>query len=136
MVEIGVEWSWRRVEKLWRGESKISEPSNQLDHHPPSDHRGCPLQAGKGNVAFRIQEPVNLGAAGLEQRGHFIFGYFLFLHGLFELPGDDLLDRLCLGLFKDAFFLQKIVNSGPLMLLAFFTHCCKSFSILDSTAVP
>src|SRR6266478_2879800 len=114
--------------------------SNQLDHHPPSDHGGRPLQAGKRDVVVRIKEPVNLGAAGLEQWRHLIFGYFLFLHGLVELPSDDFLDRLCLRLFKDALFLQEIINARThaflaiLALLALLAHRFNSFWRLRAKA--
>ena len=85
--------------------------SNQLDHHSSSYHRRRTLQAGQRDVAFRIQEPVNLGAAGLEQCRHFIFGYFFLPHGLIELPRDHLLHRLRLRLFKNPLFLQEIINA-------------------------
>src|SRR5216683_7234115 len=49
--------------------------------------------------------------------------YFLFVHGLVELPSDDFLDGLRLRLFKDALLLQEIINArthmvpAPLVLL-------------------
>src|SRR5258708_29643729 len=52
------------IKSLSRERSSVL--SNQLDHHPPSDHSRRALQAGKRDVAFRIKEPVNLGAAGCE----------------------------------------------------------------------
>jgi hypothetical protein len=85
--------------------------SDQFDHHAAADHGRGALQAGKRDVIFRIEEAVDLRAAGLEHRSHAIFGDFLFLHGLFELPGDDLFDRLRLRLLKNAFFFQEIVNA-------------------------
>jgi hypothetical protein len=59
-----------------------------------------------------------LGSAGLEQSGHLILGNSLFLHGLRKLPGNDLFHNLRLRLFKDAFFLEEIVNARTPMLLA------------------
>src|SRR6266446_966481 len=104
--------------------------SNQLDHHPASNHGRRPLQAGKSDVVFGIKEPVHLGAAGLEQGSHLIFGYFLFLHGLVELPCDDFLDRLRLRLFKDTLALQEVINARTYVipaLLALLVHRFNSF---------
>src|SRR5260370_24803 len=120
-----------------QSERRAAFLSNQLDHHPPSYYRRRPLQAGKRDVAFWIEEPVNLGAACLEQRSHLIFGYFLSLHGLVELPRDNLLDRLCLCLFKDALFLQEIINARTHVFLsipALFAHRFNSFRRLRANA--
>src|SRR6267143_5908391 len=111
--------------------------SNQLDGDSASDHGRRTLQAGKGDIVFRAEEAVNLGAACLEQFGHPIFGNFAFPHGFVELPRDDLLDRLCLGLLKDAFFLEEIVNTRTHMILAllsFLAHCFNSFWRLRANA--
>jgi hypothetical protein len=97
---------------------------HKLNRNPPSYHRRRPLQAGKRNVAFRIEQPVNLGSAGLEQSCHLVLGNFLFLHGLGELPRNHLFHSLRLCLFKDTFFLEEIVNARTHMLLA---HRSNSF---------
>ena len=47
-----------------------------------------PLPARQRDVVFPIEQPVNLGAACLQQRGHFVF------HGFRELPGNHLLDGM------------------------------------------
>ncbi|MGA8409268.1 MAG: hypothetical protein WB680_19000 [Candidatus Acidiferrales bacterium] len=56
-------------------------------------HCGSPLrsEAGEGDIALGIREAVCLGATGFQERGHFVFGDFLFLHGFVELPGYCLL---------------------------------------------
>src|SRR6266571_5703265 len=113
----GPVWQWRVASGEWQVTSDdpsrecASISSNQLDHHAPSDHGRRALQAGKRDVAFRTKQAVNLRAAGLEQFGHLVFGYFPFPHGRVELPRHDFLDRLCLRLFKNALFLQKIINA-------------------------
>jgi hypothetical protein len=66
----------------------------EFDRDAPSNDRRSTLQGRQSNVVFRVKETVNLGAAGFEQRGHLVFGDFLFLHGLRELPRNDLLGRL------------------------------------------
>src|ERR1035437_9969682 len=83
-----------------------------------------PLQARQRDIVFRIKQPVNLRAARLEQHGHLLLRNFPFLHGLRELPRDDLLDRLRLRLFKDTLFFEEIVNTRTHMFLA---HCSSSF---------
>src|ERR1017187_5766168 len=82
-------------------------------------------------VVFWVEEAVNLGAACFEQRGHAHLGYFLRPHGLGELPRDDLLDRLRLRLFEDAFLFEEIVNARTHMPLA---HRSNSFWRLRANA--
>src|ERR1035437_6251032 len=101
-----------------------SPPLHQLDRYPQPDHRSRPLQAAERNVVFRIQDTVNLGAARLEQRRHLVLGDFLFLHGLGELPRDDLFDRLRLRLFEDALLFEEVIKAGTHMFLA---HRSNSF---------
>src|SRR5271163_1307671 len=43
--------------------------------------------------------------------GHLVFAYFLLPHVHFELPRDDFPNRFGLLCFKDALFLQEIVNA-------------------------
>lgn len=57
------------------------------------------MQAGKRNIALGSEQAVHLGAAGLQQRRHFILGDFLLLYGLIELPRHHFVDRLGLRLF-------------------------------------
>src|SRR5208283_1131732 len=78
----------------------------------------------KGNVVFGIEQTVNLGPAGLEQRRHSRLGYFLFLHGLGELPCHHLLNGLGLRLFKDAFLPEEIIDARTHMFPA---HSSNSF---------
>ncbi len=40
---------------------------HQFNPYVPPNHRGRPLQAAKRNGVFRIEDAVNLGAAGLQQ---------------------------------------------------------------------
>jgi len=47
-----------------------------------------------------------------------------FLHGLGELPGDDLLDGLRLRFFENALLLQE---DGDARTHVFLTHCSNSF---------
>lgn len=46
----------------------------------------------------------------------------LFFHGLFELPGHDLLDRLHLQLFEGAFLLEEVVEAAAHVGIAFLAH--------------
>src|SRR5664280_240648 len=103
-------------------DSPCSPPLHQLDRYTQPDHRSRPLQAAERNVVFRIQDTVNLGAARLEQRRHLVLGDFL--HGLGELPRDDLFDRLRLRLFEDALLLEEVIKAGTHMFLA---HRSNSF---------
>jgi len=73
-------------------------------------------------VIFTEKVPVNLGAAGLEQCGHLIFGYFMFLHGLVELPGDEFLDRLHLRPSRTALGFE----TTPIGRLAFPDAFCST----------
>src|ERR1035437_9435966 len=101
-----------------RGPAVIHPSLYQLDRYPAPNHCRCPLQAGERDVVSRIKNTVNLCPARFEQRCHARLGYFLFLHGLGELPRDDFLNRLCLRLFKDAFLLEEIVDARTHMFLA------------------
>src|SRR5664280_1106910 len=103
-------------------DSPGSPPLHQLDRYTQPDHRSRPLQAAERNVVFRIQDTVNLGAARLEQRRHLVLGDFL--HGLGELPRDDLFDRLRLRLFEDALLLEEVIKAGTHMFPA---HRSNSF---------
>ena len=67
---------------------------HKLNRDPAADHGRGALEARQRDVVLCVQQPVNLRAARLQQRGHAVLRYFLLLHGLGELPGDDLLDRL------------------------------------------
>jgi hypothetical protein len=56
--------------------------SNQFDDDAMTD-QGCgALQAGEGDVVFGVEDAIDLGAAGFEQRGHAGFGNLFLLHGL------------------------------------------------------
>lgn len=67
---------------------------HKLDHDEVPNHRHRPLEARKRDIVFRVKQAVNLGTARLDQRGHLVFRYFLFLHGFGELPRDDLLEKV------------------------------------------
>ena len=88
------------------------------------DHCGGPLQAAERDVVFRVEQPVHLGAARLQQCRHLVLGDVLLLHGLRELPCDDLLDRLRLRFLEDAFLLQESIDARSHMRLA---HRSNSF---------
>ena len=77
-------------------------PLHELNRDAAAYHRGCSLQTRQRDVVLRAEEPVNLRAARLQQRGHFVLRNFFLLHGLGELPRRDFLDRLRLCLFEDA----------------------------------
>ena len=47
-----------------------SAPLHQLDVHAAPDHCGGPLQAAERDVVVRIEQPVHLRAARLQQRRH------------------------------------------------------------------
>ena len=53
---------------------------HQLDTHSQPDDCRRPFQAGKRGVVVWIEQPIHLGAAGLELRGHFGLGDILLLH--------------------------------------------------------
>src|ERR1035441_1017483 len=57
--------------------------------------------------------------------------YFLFLHGLGELPGDNLFHCLRLSLFKDPLRFQEVINGGSHVFLA---HLINSFWRLRANA--
>lgn len=64
----------------------------------------------------------------LKIRGHSRLRDLPFLHCLGELPGDYLLDRLCLRLIKDSFVLEEIVDTRTQMLFAHRSNfCCGCF---------
>jgi hypothetical protein len=47
---------------------------------------------------------------------------FFFFHGLSQLPSHHFFDGLGLRFFKDAFFLQKIIDAGTQVFLAHFSN--------------
>jgi hypothetical protein len=121
-----------------RGEASLMRPTPylrprlyKLDCDAATDNRGGSLEAGERDIVLRIEQPVNLGAACLEQRSHARLRYFLCSHGLGELPRDDLFDRLGLRLFEDSFLFEEIVNARTHMLLA---HRSNSFWRLRANA--
>jgi hypothetical protein len=75
------------------------------------------METRQRDIVFGIEKRVDLRPACLQQCGHSVLRDFLFLHGLCELPGNDLLDRLRLHLFEDAFLLEETINTGTYMLL-------------------
>ena len=99
-------------------------PLHQLDVHAAPDHCGGPLQAADRDVVVRVEQPVHLGAARLQQRRHLVLGDVLLLHGLRELLRDDILDRLRLRFLEDAFLLQEGIDARSHMRLA---HRSNSF---------
>src|SRR5207237_6890313 len=105
--------------------------SNQFDHHPMSNQRRRPLQARQRDVVLRVENAVDLGAAGLEQCRHARLRNLFLLHGLGELPGHNFLDRLRLRFFEDVFLLQEVVDTRSQMFLA---HCSNSFWRLRASA--
>jgi hypothetical protein len=103
---------------------------DQFDQDAAAYYGGGALESGESDIAFGIEEAVYLGAAGFQERGHFVFGDFLPFHGFVKLPGYDFLDGLSLGFFEDAFLLQEIVNACAHVGFAMFAlggHCCSSF---------
>jgi hypothetical protein len=90
---------------------------HKLDRDPSAHHGRSPLEARQRDVISCIQQPVNLRAARLQQRGHAVLRYFLFLHRLGELPRDHLFDRLCLRLFEDPLLFQEVINAGTMCFL-------------------
>ena len=91
---------------------------HQLDRDSPPYHGRRSLKARQRDVVFCTEEPVNLRAARLQQRGHSLLRDFRLLHGLGELPGYDFLDRLRLRLLKNAFPFEEVIDAGTHVLLA------------------
>lgn len=56
-------------------------------------------------VIVRVQQPVQLGAAGFHPFRHFAFTDALLGHGLFDLPYQDVLDSVGGCFLADAFIL-------------------------------
>ena len=83
----------------------------QLNTDAASDQRCCPLQAAERNIVLRVEQPVHLSPARLEQCGHLGLRNFFLLHRLGQLPCNDLLDCLRLRLFEDALLLEEIINA-------------------------
>src|SRR5690348_15268497 len=100
----------------WHPDSNLSRPSDEFDHHASAYHCSSTLQARKCYVAFRIQQTINLRTASAQQHRHPVFGYLPFLHRLIQLPCDHFLDSFRLSLFKNAFFLHEIVDTGTEMI--------------------
>ena len=101
-----------------------------MDRYAAANDRRRPLQAAERDVVLGIEEPVNLSAARLKQRGHPVLRDFHFLHGVGELPCQDLLDGLCLRLIEYAFVFQEVVNTGTATLRTIqvsspFSNSCK-----------
>src|ERR1700730_10730806 len=92
--------------------------SNQFNCNPATEYGRRPLQARERDIVLGIQQTVNLGTAGLEQRGETRLRDFLFLHSLGQLPRNDLLDCLRLRLVEYAFALEKIVDARTHVFLA------------------
>src|SRR6266852_5383892 len=107
------------------------DSSNQLNHDPLTHQRRRPLQTRQRDVAFRIENAIDLGAARLQQDSHARLGNLFLLHRLRELPGYDLLDGLRLRFLEDVLFLQEVVNARSHIFLA---HCSSSFCRLRASA--
>lgn len=60
----------------------------------------------------KVQDTVHGGAAGSNFLGQSRHGHFLFLHGLFDLPGEDFLFRTGDDLLIDTFFLEKVLKAA------------------------
>src|SRR5271165_3229661 len=69
----------------------------------------------------------------MKSLGHRFFRDVLCRHLLFDLPGDDALDRNRLDLLKDAFFLQERIEARSgvaIMLFHHFNPCsCVAFRV-------
>ncbi len=77
---------------------------DQLDRNLPLQNCGRPLKAGQRDIVAAVQQTVHLSAGGFEQNGHFVFRDFPLLHGLPQLPGNDLSYGQAFSFFEDAFF--------------------------------
>src|SRR6267378_6846337 len=62
-----------------------------------------------GGVA-RVEEAIELGAAGMKLLGHGALGLLLFAHGLLQLPRQHALDSNGLDLFTDAFGFEEAIE--------------------------
>src|SRR5258708_37200912 len=106
-----------------------AEPSNQLNHHSLPHQRRRPLQTRQRDIAFRIKNAIDLGAARLPQHRHARLGNLFLLHRPSQLPRNDLLDGLRLRFLKDVFLLQEVVKARSQILL---THLLLFFLAANS----
>ena len=70
---------------------------------------GGALQGFQRHVAFRLQDPVKLGTAGVHTGGKIGLADALPFHFLRELPRHDPHNSGCFGGLVNAFLLEKVV---------------------------
>lgn len=84
---------------------------HQLQSDFAPDNSGGLLERAQGyGIVLRIKEPVESSSAGVHPAGNLSFGDTLFLHGGFDMAGDNTLDRVRAGLVMDAFFTKPAIE--------------------------
>jgi len=94
---------------------------HHIQDDPFPDRPGSPAQRPNGDADIsRIQQSIDLRAAGPQLSRHCIFRDALLLHGVFQLPCNDPLDSDSLSLLENSFLLEKAVECGTTVI----ESCC------------
>ncbi len=104
-------WGWR---KLWDWGTPLGSCSLRVGYTDDEALAECAGGTGDsiqcyGGVA-RVEEAIELGAAGMKLLGHGALGLLLFAHGLLQLPRQHALDSDGLELFTDAFGFEEAIE--------------------------
>ena len=80
---------------------------HQLKPQLAADESGRTLQAFDRYIALRLEDAIDLRAAGVHQLGELRLGDALTFHFLAQLPGDNARNSLGLGRLANALFREK-----------------------------
>jgi hypothetical protein len=82
-------------------------------------------------MASALEVPARATRPCVKKYRHLVLGNPFLLHGIGELPGNDFINRLRLGLFENDPFLQEVIQASAHVLAA---HCSNSLLRLRANA--
>src|ERR1700675_737901 len=133
-----VGWILRSVDAVRSGAARAELASNLAPmasdlHHlqpqlPPHDFSGALQALDRGAAVVRVEQAIDLRAAGFHQLGHPLLGDLLFLHFTRKLACDHGLDRGCGHLLADSRVFEPAFEAGTYMRV-FPCHDCNSLNL-------
>src|SRR6516164_4426652 len=103
----------------------VTQLHSQLPAH---DSGGAREALNRRRPIIRIEEAVNLGAAGFHKLGHALFGNPLLLHLGCKLARNHGLDRGGSDFLANAFLIEPTLETGAYVRV-FSRHDCTSFNL-------